>query len=66
MANCHAKEILSCMPQCDLGSGVSEVDLVSDPSLDSKTLGLTWDPENDTFHDPDVSVRQLWTSDCIL
>ena len=49
VANCHAKEILSCMPQCDLASGVSEVDLGSDPLLDFKTLGLTWDPENDKF-----------------
>ena len=31
VANCHAKEILSCVPQCDLATGVTEVDLGSDP-----------------------------------
>ena len=49
MANCHAKEILSCVPQRNLATGVSGVDLGSDPLPDSKTLGLTWDPENDKF-----------------
>ena len=49
VANFHAKEILSCVPQCDLVTGVSEVDLGSDPLPDSKTLGLTWDSENDKF-----------------
>ena len=49
VANCHAKEILSCVPQCDLATGVTEVDLGSDPLPDSKTLGLTWDPEMINF-----------------
>ena len=49
VANCHAKEILSGVPQCNLATGVSEVDLGSDPPPDSETLGLTWDPENNKF-----------------
>ena len=56
VANCHAKEILSCVPQCDLATGVTEVDLGSDPLPDSKTLGLTWDPENDKFR---VTIKEF-------
>ena len=57
VANCHAKEILSCVPQCDLATGVTEVDLGSDPLPDSKTLGLTWDPENDKFR---VTIKEFF------
>ena len=56
MANCHAKEILSYMPQCDLATDVSEVDLGSDFLPDSKTLGLTWDPKNDKFR---VNIKEF-------
>ena len=41
VANCHAKEILSCVHLCNLATGVSEVDLGSEPLPDSKTLCLT-------------------------
>ena len=43
------KEILSCVPQSNLATGVSEVDLGFDPPAGFETLGLTWDPENDKF-----------------
>ena len=59
VANCHAKEILSCVPQCDLATGVTEVDLGSDPLPDSKTLGLTWDPENDKFR---VTIKEFFNA----
>ena len=59
MANCHAKEILSCVPQCDLATDVTEVDLGSDPLPDSKTLGLTWDPENDKFR---VTIKEVFNA----
>ena len=49
VVNFHAKEVLSCVPQCDLATGVSEVNLGSEPLPDSKTLGLIWDLENDKF-----------------
>ena len=48
-ANCHAKEILNLVSPSDLGTCFKEVDLCSDPLPNSKTLGLTWDPQNDNF-----------------
>ena len=48
VANSHAKEILESVPHCDLASCLDEVDLgTSEPLPNSKTLGLTWDPQND-------------------
>ena len=48
VANSHAKEILESIPHCDLASCLEEVDLgTSEPLPNSKTLGLTWDPQND-------------------
>ena len=59
VANCQAKEILSCVPQCDLATGVSEVDLGSDPLPDFKKLGLTWNPENDKFR---VNIKEFYNA----
>ena len=48
VANSHAKEILESVPHCDLASCLEEVDLgTSEPLPNFKTLGLTWDPQND-------------------
>ena len=48
VANSHAKEILESVPHCDLASCLEEVDLgTSKPLPNSKTLGLTRDPQND-------------------
>ena len=44
------------MPQCGLVTGVCEVDFESDPLPDSKTLGLTRDPENDKFR---VNIKEF-------
>jgi len=49
--NHHSKEILSCVPLCDLATCVNEVDLGFDPLPDFKTLDLTWDAQNDKFSD---------------
>ena len=56
MANCHAKEILSCVPQRDLVTGDAEVDLGSDPFPDSKTLSVTWNPKNDEVR---VNIKEF-------
>ena len=47
VANGSSKTVLSAIPKCDLGSNIWEIDLSAEPMLDSKTLGLVWDVEND-------------------
>ena len=46
MANRQSKSILSNVPKEDLGSGLGEVDLGTQPMSDSKTLSITWNVEN--------------------
>ena len=47
VANRQFKSVLSNIPKEDLGSGLGEVDLGTQPMPDSKVLGITWDVEND-------------------
>ena len=56
VANCHAKEILNLVSPSDLATCFKEVDLCSDPLPNSKTLGLTWDPQNDNFR---INVKEF-------
>ena len=56
VANCHGKEIFNLVSPSDLATCFQEVDLCSDPLPNSKTLGLTWDPQNDNFR---INVKQF-------
>ena len=56
VANCHTKKILNLVSPSDLATCFKEVDLCSDPLPKSKTLGLTWDPQNDNFR---INVEQF-------
>ena len=49
VSNNAAKSILSDVPPSDLTSNLKEIDLASQPMLDSKALGLKWKVEEDTL-----------------
>ena len=49
VANSHAREILWDIPKSDLAQFHGEVDIGCDALLDSGTLGLTWEPQQDVF-----------------
>ena len=52
IANCGAKSILSNIPNSDLASSISNIDIGSHPLPEAKALGVRWDVENDQ-----ISVR---------
>ena len=56
VANCHAKEILNLVSPSDLATCFKEVDFCLDSLPNSKTLGLTGDPQNDNFQ---INVKQF-------
>ena len=62
MANRQSKSILSNISKEDLGSGLGEVDLGTQPMPESKTLGITWDVENDKLRlCPKKSLMEVCT-----
>ena len=46
VVNGSCKTVLSGIPKCDLGSNIREINLSAEPMVDSKTLGLMRDVEN--------------------
>ena len=59
IANCHAKEIVSAVPKCDLAACLEEVNIGSNPLPDSGVLGLMWDPQKDELRVNCKMTKQL-------
>ena len=60
IANCHSRKILSDIPQCDLATDLAKIDIGANDTLpNSKTLGLTWDPQADVLC---VNFKEYFTA----